>query len=401
MTNVSFRKTGARGLTVGYVARMRRTSALSITVAASAVCIAATAVMPGTAGAVDTTQEEGWRVVATGLDNPRQITAIQGDAFLVAEAGKGGEGPCMPGPEGDVVCFGSTGAVTKLTRDDGTWAQSRLATGLPSLATEDGSQAIGPSDVEKGGDPWFVLSVGLGADPAVRDEVGGLATTFGTLLKIHPRTGERTVLADIAGFEADENPDGGEPDSNPTSVLRSGSSFLVTDAGGNSLVEVDQSGEVRTVAVFEDRMVDAPPFLGLPPGTQIPMQAVPTSVVQGRQHRGVLVSQLTGFPFPQGGANIFRVLPTGEPTVFADGLTNVTDLAVGPGGAVYFVQIADEGLLAGGNGSLMRRNPDGTVETVADDLMAPYGVAVRGTSAYVTTCSVCAGGGQVIKVGLN
>ena len=52
----------------------------------------------------------------------------------------------------------------------------------------------------------------------------------------------------------------------------------------------------------------APPFLGLPPGTQIPTDAVPTSVVRGRDG-AYYISQLTGFPFEKGDANIWRVVP--------------------------------------------------------------------------------------------
>ena len=61
------------------------------------------------------------------------------------------------------------------------------------------------------------------------------------------------------------------------------------------------SGRISTVAVFPDRLALAPPFLGLPPGTQIPMQAVPTAVAEGPDG-ALYVSQLTGFPFPVGGS---------------------------------------------------------------------------------------------------
>ena len=49
-------------------------------------------------------------VVATGLDNPRQLTFSPSGALYVAEAGVGGAAPCATGPEGK-VCFGATGAV--------------------------------------------------------------------------------------------------------------------------------------------------------------------------------------------------------------------------------------------------------------------------------------------------
>ena len=70
----------------------------------------------------------------------------------------------------------------------------------------------------------------------------------------------------------------------------------------------------------------------------MPMQAVPTSVVVGPDG-AVYVSQLTGFPFPEGGSTIWRVRPGPAPTVYASGLTNVTDLAFN-GKQPYAVQIA-------------------------------------------------------------
>jgi hypothetical protein len=38
---------------------------------------------------------------------------------------------------------------------------------------------------------------------------------------------------------------------------------------------------------------------------------------------------------------------------------------------------------------------------VADGLFAPYGVALTDDAAYVTTCAVCVGGGEVIKIPLD
>jgi hypothetical protein len=84
-------------------------------------------------------------------------------------------------------------------------------------------------------------------------------------------------------------------------------------------------------------------------------------------------------------------------TVYATGLTNVTDLAW-HGDQLYAVQITDEGFDAGFSGSLVAVHPGGSHATVAGDLFAPYGVAFKGDSAYVTTCAVCPGGGQVVRV---
>lgn len=341
-------------------------------------------------------------VVATGLDNPRQLS-VDGHDLYVAESGTGGDQDCMPGPEGGDVCFGESGSVTKVDR----WGQRRVLTGLPSVAAPDGSAATGPSDVAVDGSKYAVL-MGLGADPRMRasDDVPEFAPLLGTLLggKL-PRHGTYDsgwrVLADVSAHESDANPDGAQVDSNPVGLARGRHGWIVADAGGNDVVHASWSGEVSTLGVFPTRLVPPPPFL--PPG-DIPMDAVPTSAVLGPDG-ALYVSQLTGFPFPAGGSNIWRLVPGQAPTVYASGLTNVTDLAWYHG-KLYAVQLADDGLLAVPegelpSGSLLRVDTGGAHEVVADDLVAPYGVALSNRNAYVTTCSVCPGAGQVVRIRLT
>lgn len=359
-------------------------------------------------------------VVATGLDNPRQLSVDDG-ALYVAEAGRGGTQACRPGPEGPEVCFGATGAVTRVDR----WGQRRVLTGLPSFADRDGTGAAGPSDVAVHDDWWAVL-VGLGADPAVRASLPAPGQQLGTLLtgRLAEGPGHRArprrhghhghhghpspmppaprVLADIAGYESTANPGGGALDSNPVGLWAGHRGFVVADAGGNDVVAVDARGTISTVAVFPDRLVPAPPPL---PAGDVPLQAVPTSAVVGPDG-ALYVSQLTGFPFPVGAANVYRVVPGHAPTVYATGLTNVTDLAW-IDGRLLAVQIADQGLLAAGtappSGSVVEVVPGHAPTTVVDDLVAPYGITAAddGDDVFVTTCSVCPGGGQVARVSLE
>ncbi len=108
--------------------------------------------------------------------------------------------------------------------------------------------------------------------------------------------GEFTIIADIAAFE-ETNPDGAEVDSNPYGfVILDGTAYVV-DAGGNTLLSMDAAGNVDLVAVFPALMAEAPPFLGLPPGTQIPAQSVPTSVAIGTGWR-LLRDRTHGIPIP-------------------------------------------------------------------------------------------------------
>jgi hypothetical protein len=377
----------------------RRRGRRTLLTLAAAAALVGTAVIPAQAHGSHGHPKPPTRV-AGGLDNPRQLS-ITGDRVLyVAEAGTGGSGPCKMGPEGDEVCFGATGAVTRV---DHRGRQSRVLTGLPSLAAPGGSAAIGPSDVESLGGRSLAVLIGLGADPAERADLPGVGRKMGTLQYARIGSSHMSTIADLAAYEAKANPIH-DADSNPSSVIRVGSKFVVTDAGGNTLLSVKPWRTPSTLAVFQDQLAVAPPFLGLPPGTMIPAQAVPTAVVRGRDG-AYYVSQLTGFPFEKGSANIYRVVPGHAPTVWASGLTNVTGLAFDGKGRLYAVQLANDGLLGVPEGelptgSLVRVSKGGAQKVVADGLAAPYGVAIHGTDAYVSTCSVCPGGGEVWKFSL-
>jgi len=345
--------------------------------------------------------------VARGLDSPRHLAfGSRGDLF-VAEAGRGGSVPCFIGGEGP-ACMGATGAVTKIDR----WGrQSRIAEGLASYANTPGdTNAIGPHGITVlGADRVFVTN---GGPTEPKDASGAtisretlaaqnpVADLFGRLLLIKHH-GKIRKIADIWAFERDVNPDAavGNPaiDSNPVDVLFDRGRFVVADAGGNAVDVVKHRGRVRNLAVFPNRLVPNP--FG---GPDIPMQAVPTSVVEGPDHQ-YYVSQLTGFPFPPGGANVDRVNPrTGAVTVFASGFTNIMDLAFGKNGTLYVLEIDHDGLLSGStDGGLFAVSRDGAKRQIVlppGTLTLPGGIAVGRDGLYVTNNSGSPGGGQVLRI---
>ena len=127
---------------------------------------------------------------------------------------------------------------------------------------------------------------------------------------------------------------------------------------------------------------------------------MPTDVVVGPDGARY-VSQLVGFPFEKGSSTIWRVVHGHDPQPYATGLTNVTSLAFANDGTLYAVELASNGLLTGPVGALVKvKAGSNSHKTVAGDLSAPYGLAIRGHSAYVTTGSLAAADGQVIKIDL-
>ncbi len=191
-----------------------------------------------------------------------------------------------------------------------------MVKGLPSIINQDG-ETLGPSDLVFNGRHKFVLSIGLGGSDEFREGFGDDGELLATLVAGKLYRNRVSVVADVMANELAANPDGTDIDSNPVGILKKGNGYVIADAGGNAVVRASTKGAFTTIAAF--------------PPTAIGADAVPTSVVRGPDG-AFYVSQLTGFPFQQGAANIWRVVPGQAPTVYASGLTNLTDLAFGPTG---------------------------------------------------------------------
>ena len=342
----------------------------------------------------------GAEVVAAGLDNPRHIAFGPDGALYIAEAGGGGDGPCVEGPEGDRECYGRSSAIARV--DPVTGDRERIVEGVISRGVEgSGENATGIHDLAFVDDTLYAV-VGVGADPNTRAEaeIEG-PPQLGRLFAVDTETGELTEVADIAGHEERENPDGDNVDSNPYALdaLPDGT-LVVADAGGNSLLGVAPDGTIETLAVFPVSMQAAPD------GSEIPMQAVPNAVAVGPDGDHY-VGQLTGFPFPAGGATVFRVpAEGGEPEPFAEGFTNIIDVAFGPDGGLYVLEFNSGGLTnidpadpTTLEGRLVRVAPDGEQEEIAGPgLIAPSGLAVDPDGRlYVAYLSVAPGAGTVVR----
>ena len=136
------------------------------------------------------------------------------------------------------------------------------------------------------------------------------------------------------------------------------------------------------------------------------IEPVPTSVT--RASDGTLyVGQLTGFPFLQGLASIFRVVPGQDPVIHCSGFKMIIDIAAGPDGSLYVVENA-----TGPNppafplppfppnsGKLTKVAPNCEKTPVLSALDRPTSVTVGPDGAvYVTNHGITPGAGQVLRV---
>jgi streptogramin lyase len=293
--------------------RWRRVGAAAIGIAAGAAMLAVAAAQmappPGT-------------VVAGGLTAPRGLTATADGSVLIATGG---------------------GSVHRLNVD------GSLDVLVSGMATETG---MGPEGV--------VTTRPTAAIPST----GGILVTVGEPLTpglpgfqavfFVPDGGQPVLVADLGAFERANNTDDGtgptgEPDfnSNPFDLVSDGAGgLLISDSGANAIIRLSPEGTLTPFAIFPAR--ENPLFPGLGGPT---MQQVPTGITQGPDG-AFYVTTLTGFPFPQGEARVYRLqdlnadadaLDAGETTVF-DGAGNllVTEfstniLAQAPGRLVRIV----------------------------------------------------------------
>jgi len=166
--------------------------------------------------------------------------------------------------------------------------------------------------------------------------------------------------------------------------------FYVADAAANAIVKVTTSGQMSVFATFPD-FPNPLPF-GLPT-----VDAVPTRIL-AKPDGGFYVSQLTGFPFLDGAANVFSLDSNGVVSLYAGGLTQLTDLALDTAtGDLYTLQVGQFVLdpmmppgYAPNSAKVTRIKTDGALETVAENFNLSAGMALD-TQGNLYTSEIASG----------
>ena len=357
--------------------------------------VVAAAALAGLLAAIGAAAEPAkLKLVASHLNNPRKLFLGPDGALYVVEAGVGGRDKCLVGG-GTTTCVGMTGTIAKIAGG----APHRVVTRLWSGARRNGQQAQGPADVLVRRGTYYVLLQNGTINPRGVNALGPDGATAGDLISTPAGKAAPAVIFNFAAFEAANNPDHGRGpgaklgsppiDSDPYALAAYRGGFAVADAAGNDLLWVRPNGKVSVLAVFPTQTVRLSRAdgkkIGAPPAmTSIVVQSVPSSVAVGPDG-ALYVGELTGVPFKPGTARVWRVVPGKQPTVYASGFTNISDLAF-DGRDLLVLELSTRGLLAGRSpGALIRLAPNGKRHVLASTgLLYPTGVAVANKTIYIS-----------------
>lgn len=354
----------------------------------------------------------------TGLQSPTKI--IYDDrygVFFVSEAG-----PPMTTNTGRISIVGDDGTVTT------------LIDGLPSAPSAPNNEPSGPSAIWLDGDTLYI-AIGAGNavlnGPAPGSEIPNpnpASPIFSSVLELRlpPRLrlgrlpyqiepADQTRLADggtvnlgFGNFRAELRMVANFPDytpnfrpdvpnnvrvSNPFGLVGTGNRLYVADASQN---------QIRTINLLNGRtgvFVTFPPLLNpLPAGAPL-IDPVPDSVrLFGNS---LLVTFLTGFPFPSGAADVRQIsLRTGENTRMIGGLSSAIDvlpvISRGFYPSVYTLEFSTS-MLTGAPGRLQRFDlPNQQPTLISNSLITPTSMALHSPSGDLMVTEI--GPGRITRI---
>jgi hypothetical protein len=394
---------------------MRQIATAAVVLAAS---LASAATVPALAGATPAGIRE--TVVQGGLNAPRHLKLTRA-GLVVTEAGTGGPagasncavGPSTEGPGTSQYCTGPTGDVFTISPGG---QDVPVLDKLPSVIEEAIPEVTGPSAIAYGHGQEAVTIDDFLVNPDGSNSLlpKPFAAAFGTLRLI---SREKTREVDIAAFAA-AHPQSADSlgtvpgevpwDSDPYDVVAYRGGWAVADAGANDLLYVSATGRITMLARFPAVAEQVPAgVFGNPGPITVTAQAVPTSVAAGPDG-ALYVGLLRGVPSDPGTADIYRVVPGQQPTIWASGLTTVTDIAFDRQGRLLATEFNTGGLLSPPTvpGALVRISSDGqTVTTLpVSGLYQPTGVAVSADgTVYVSnygdsTTVTSSQPGEIVKI---
>ncbi len=294
-------------------------------------------------------------VFATGLNNPRGLKFGPDGNLYVAEGGTGGSDSTVGHCEQVVPPVGPyTGSPTggRISKIDAHGGRTTVVDTLPSSQTSPslGSLVSGVADVAFIGNTLYALLAGAGCSHGVPGVPNGI-------VRVNP-DGTWSLIADLSAFQQahpvqNPEPDDFEPDGTWYSMVAVRGNLYAVEPNHGELDKITLEGQVT-------RVVDISASQG---------HIVPTAVAY---HGNFYVGNLNTFPIEEGSAKIYKITPSGQLTIVAEGLTTVLSVAFDARGRMYALEnTTGNPFPTPGTGRVLRVHRSGELETIASGLTLP------------------------------
>ena len=295
--------------------------------------------------------DDGGTTIAGGLASPRGLVWAGSETILMASAGTGGE-------DGAVISIANASCPVP------------LSAGLPSTADAAGNVS-GPGDLAVLEGQLYVAIGG-----SIEGWQGGISIVFGdgsTMQVADLASWSRPELAEaipgnfapLAGYSMTSDPDAG--------VL------WVSDPASQQVLTVTPDGTVSRVADFA------------------PFGLVPTRMALAPDG-GLYVGALDASSVDEGSARVVTVDAEGSISDAWTGLTMVSDVAFGPDGELYALEMStDRGAQDSVSGRLVQQAGPDDAEVIADGLALPIAMAIGPDDAFYIA-SLRDGEGAIVRV---
>jgi hypothetical protein len=375
----------------------RRNMRLAVSAAVAVTALAGLSAVPSgglmaqaaTRHLADLTSSAPVTVVASGLNQPRNLTWGPDHHLLVSEAGT------VPTVCAGTQCFGLNGSISDISSG----RPRRIVTGLATYS--DKGFVVGAAGLTyiHGRLYTVVTHTPLPGIPAgiPADLSAELTRQFGAVLDL--TGGKISVVANPGDVDyqwAQEHKSlapNDFPDSNPYDLIaKPGGGFYFVDAASDTLGSVDRWGNVHVLAFI--------------PNTPAGTDAVPTCLAQGPDG-AVYIGQLTGDGNSATAANVYRYVPwNGSLTVWQSGFSAIEGCGFGANGDFYVTEFDTTGLRGSASaGAVIQISHDGTRTVLGGGkLLTPGGfLAGRDGAIYVVNNSLAIGTGaqtgEVVRIG--